>query len=349
MSTPSAPEVSVCVPTYNGDAYLSQCLNSVLMQTAQNWELIIVDDSSTDTTWEIAQTFAERDPRIRIERNVKRLGLVNNWNRCVDLARGAWVKFVFQDDLIDPRCLETMVAAGNRGAAIVACRREFVFEDGTPEKKRRYYSEHPSIESLFGTSTDISGDAICKAALDMLGINFIGEPTSVLLRRDVFERYGLFNPRLIMICDSEYWIRVASQTGLVYVPEKLASFRVHGDSTTAHLHASRQYGITLDGLILLHEYAFGEEYAALRAVARNHIPAIDLNGLLLRRAKGARWMAIDKAQRGGDATLLAEWQSFARAYPRIIDLLSMDDVAELGPLPRLKQTLLRTARKVARR
>ncbi|MGH7488544.1 MAG: glycosyltransferase family 2 protein, partial [bacterium] len=105
------PTISVCIPTYNGAAYLARCLDSVLAQTFSDFEVVIVDDRSTDESVAIARGYAERDSRVQVFRNDVNLGLVGNWNRCVELSRGQWLKFVFQDDIVLPKCMTQMLAA----------------------------------------------------------------------------------------------------------------------------------------------------------------------------------------------------------------------------------------------
>ena len=101
--------VSVCIPTYNGSLFLRECLDSVLNQTFQDIEVVVVDDVSTDDTVSIVEEYMRSDKRVRLFVNKKNLGLVQNWNRCVDLAKGEWVKFVFQDDIIMPSCISRML------------------------------------------------------------------------------------------------------------------------------------------------------------------------------------------------------------------------------------------------
>src|SRR5438270_12301052 len=99
------PPVSVCIPTYNGEAFVRQCIESVLAQSFPDFELIVVDDGSTDGTWDIVRDYEARDCRFRVSRNEVNKGLVGNWNHCVDVATGRWLKFVFQDDELAPECL----------------------------------------------------------------------------------------------------------------------------------------------------------------------------------------------------------------------------------------------------
>ena len=106
------PIVSICIPTYNGAKYLRECLDTVLSQTFTDFEVLLVDDQSSDETLSIAQEYAAKDTRIYVKQNEQNLGLVGNWNCCIELAQGEWIKFVFQDDLIAPECLEKMLAFG---------------------------------------------------------------------------------------------------------------------------------------------------------------------------------------------------------------------------------------------
>lgn len=105
------PYVSVCIPTYNGGKYIRECIESILVQTYSDFEILIVDDKSSDETIEVVEEFAKRDKRIRIVRNQQNLGLVKNWNRCVELSEGEWIKFLFQDDLLAPDCIEELINA----------------------------------------------------------------------------------------------------------------------------------------------------------------------------------------------------------------------------------------------
>src|SRR6185295_8963738 len=105
------PSVSICIPLYNGAKHLNECLTSALAQTHTAFEVVLVDDGSIDDTVAIAERFANTDSRIRLCRNSKNLGLSANWRRCVELAQGEWIKFLFQDDFLTPDCLSRMLEA----------------------------------------------------------------------------------------------------------------------------------------------------------------------------------------------------------------------------------------------
>jgi glycosyltransferase involved in cell wall biosynthesis len=92
------PAVSVLVPCFRSAAYLGRALDSVLAQTFEDWEAVVVDNASDDGTHELALAYAARDRRIRVHRNPENLGPVRNWRRCAELARGRAAGLLFSDD-----------------------------------------------------------------------------------------------------------------------------------------------------------------------------------------------------------------------------------------------------------
>jgi glycosyltransferase involved in cell wall biosynthesis len=106
-----APLVSVGMPVRNGARYVAAAIESVLAQTFRDFELVIADDASTDGTAEICRAYAAKDPRIRFHANGRNLGLADNHNRVVELARGRFFHWMGADDAHDPRFLERCLAA----------------------------------------------------------------------------------------------------------------------------------------------------------------------------------------------------------------------------------------------
>lgn len=103
------PRVSILVPAYNREEHLPACLDSALAQDFTDFEIVVVDNASTDRTWQVCSDYARRDPRIRIFRNGENIGPVRNWLRCAAESRGAFVKILFSDDMLAPGCLGRMV------------------------------------------------------------------------------------------------------------------------------------------------------------------------------------------------------------------------------------------------
>lgn len=263
--------VSICIPTYNGSKHLEACLDSVISQTYQNTEIIIVDDQSTDMTWELLNQYATKDNRIRLFRNETNLGLVGNWNRCIELAKGEWIKFVFQDDWLDRDCLRKMVATSEAdGALLTVCRREFVFELVNDLVIAEYekFSNHFSPEGQFPNQQRISSQEFCGVLLKHPAVNFLGEPTAMLIHSNAITHYGIFNPEFIQLCDLEYWARIGCNAGISYVPETLAYFRVHKNSTTSTNETNHTYlKNVIDPLRLSCEFAYSPQFLALRQTA----------------------------------------------------------------------------------
>src|SRR5688572_12302291 len=115
------PKVSVLIPTYNYAHFLDETIQSVLDQTFTNFELVIVDNCSTDNTDEVVQKYLT-DTRISFYRNETNIGLVGNWNKCLDYARGEYIKYLCADDKFRPELLEKFVAVmdQNPGVSIMS-------------------------------------------------------------------------------------------------------------------------------------------------------------------------------------------------------------------------------------
>jgi glycosyltransferase involved in cell wall biosynthesis len=92
------PLVSICIPAYNAEATLASCLRSVLIQDVPDMEIVLVDNCSTDRTIELAREMLSEHPRARIIRNATNVGRIGNWNRCLEEARGKYIKFAFTND-----------------------------------------------------------------------------------------------------------------------------------------------------------------------------------------------------------------------------------------------------------
>lgn len=106
----NTPLVTIAVPVYNGENYMTQALDSILNQTFTDFEVIISDNCSTDSTPEIARAYAERDPRVRYHRNERNVGANPNFNQTVGMARGRYFKWAAHDDVLAPTYLERCVA-----------------------------------------------------------------------------------------------------------------------------------------------------------------------------------------------------------------------------------------------
>lgn len=326
--------MSVCIPTYNGKRYIEECLDSVLAQTHSDFELLVLDDASRDGTADSVERRLGGDPRLRLLRNPRTLGLVGNWNRCVRLARGAWVKFVFQDDTLEPDCLSRLLRAARPGVPLVACRRELRIEDGVSPAVRRMYRRHIAEHSLqrrFPGRSFIPPREFARLMLRHPVQNCVGEPTAVMIRRSAFARLGLFNPDLVNICDWEFFARVAVNEGLCFADETLASFRVHPGAASSFNRRRRAFQAeVVDELILRHELAHAPAFEPVRREARRARPRVDLAGSLA--AAGRRSLAqARRPELGPAAAAKRALQAAVRSYPRLSDgFPALDDRRRLA-------------------
>jgi len=320
MDKNQRPKISICVPTYNGEKYLKETLKSILSQTYNNYEVLIVDDQSTDNTWEISKDFFNRDSRIQTYKNNENLGLVENWNRCIELASGDWIKFVFQDDIIKSDCLEKMIKNATLENPLIFCHRDFFFSPAVDIKTREFYANTPNLEDYFSKSCTISPQKISKMALN-IGSNFFGEPTSTLIHKSVFNTYGLFNKNMVQMCDLEFWIRVGSNTGIQYLHEPLVTFRVHEHSTSSKNHQLANHFKTeyIDLLILLHEYVHNPLYKRIREVGNQATPKRNFKKELAKRAFWSKNYAIQLTKKNisEKSPPVLEWEKLINQYPKI--------------------------------
>jgi glycosyltransferase involved in cell wall biosynthesis len=265
----SIPLISICIPLYNGEKYLEQCLNSAINQTYKNIEILLVDDTSVDNTWNIASKYAAIDKRIRLHRNDKNLGLAANFNKCLELANGEWIKLLLQDDYLTDNCIETMMAGISERDKIAVCKRTFLLNSGADDAKRNYYNHEVVTFEKLGISSKepvyISPLQVETMATGNICMNFIGEPTSIMLRKSVLAEIGYFNTDLAQICDLEYFARIASNYGIKYIPAPLTYFRIHNESTTQTNITNKNYILShIDPIIAVHQFLYDKSYLLYR-------------------------------------------------------------------------------------
>lgn len=219
---PHARRVSVCIPTYRGEATVGAAIESVLAQSFVDFELIVIDDGSPDDTGAIVKRFA--DPRLVYLRNERNLGPQGNWNRCLEAASGTYFKLLPHDDLLHPRCLERQVAVleadRNERVALVFSARDVLGPAGRLLTRRSYPG---------GQEGMIAADSVMRACVRR-GTNLVGEPGAVLFRKSLADRIGSFDATNPYVIDLDYWFRLLAHGDAYYCAESLAMFRVSSAS-----------------------------------------------------------------------------------------------------------------------
>jgi glycosyltransferase involved in cell wall biosynthesis len=305
------PLVSICIPVYNGGQYLRECLDSAVAQTYDNVEIVIVDDCSTDNSADIILEYLKLFPAMRYSVNAKNLGLTENWNECIRQAKGEWIKFVFQDDRIGKNCIEVFLQyAGKYDCPLFVSERVFLTEPELPVKERIYYLEIlPTLSRIDIRKEDdfITKDEISNAAVRYMSMNIIGEPTVMFFKRKIVEERGYYNNNLEQICDLEFALRIASNEGMVYVPQRLSEFRIHSGSATSRNLSVKHYRLSnLEPVKLAALLLFDPAYSIFRK-SLNLMNKYKLKTYFEVRGYEA-WMNAKKSQAAMDAFKQAEGQ-----------------------------------------
>ncbi len=208
-------KVTVVLPTYNRAHLVGQAIQSVLDQQFTGWELIIVDDGSTDNTPEVLARFT--DPRIRVIRQTNE-GIARANNVGFREARGEYAIKLDSDDRYLPHCLARLVAVAdqNPDAVLVYGRSQAMDADGRP------------LPQMTGSPEPFPG----RYQASILYGDFVA-PIAALIRRTTMERVGLFDADLGAAEDWDMWVRLAGQGRFVFIDEVMTQFRVHPGRSTA--------------------------------------------------------------------------------------------------------------------
>lgn len=227
------PAVSIIIPSYNHERFIEECIQSVLNQTFQDFEIIITDDASTDHTVDIIEQF--QDPRIRIFRHFKNKGASVTANHCITQSSGKYIAMLSSDDAWRPNKLETQVD---------------------------YLEKHPEIGAVFGKVdwVDEAGRHLLSSRLPYMDAfnvsnrdrfewlrhffyrgNCLCHPCS-LVRRECYDEIGLLNPTFANLPDFDFWIRLCLRYDIHILDQKLTRFRkmqnetnASGDTTTSRV------------------------------------------------------------------------------------------------------------------
>lgn len=210
----SAVTVSVVIPAYNAERFLPDAVQSVLNQTFSDWELLIIDDCSTDRTAEIAASYAARDDRVILMRNEQNCGASASRHRGVQAAQGEWIAFLDSDDVWAPEKLELQLAhARQTEAKLVFTASAFMHEDGSP-----YAYVMPVPET-------VDYAQLCRQ-------NVISN-SSVMVDRSLFLRYELVGPD--MHEDYACWLNLLRSGEIAYgINTPMLTYRVSSASKSGN-------------------------------------------------------------------------------------------------------------------
>ncbi|HEV2417579.1 MAG TPA: glycosyltransferase [Terriglobia bacterium] len=233
------PTVSVIVPNYNHARFLRKRIDSVLRQTFQDFELILLDDCSTDDSRSILSSYAA-DPRVRIEFNDANSGSTfKQWNKGVRLARGEYVWIAESDDYADPRLLERLIAVlgSDPQVVFVNCRSWRVYAD---DRVDGYADSHLVALNPDKWANDFSADGREECRNYFVHLNPVFNASSVLFRKAVYDEVQGADESLHFCGDWKLWAAMALKGQVAHISEPLNYYRVHDATVT---EASKQEGL----------------------------------------------------------------------------------------------------------
>jgi glycosyltransferase involved in cell wall biosynthesis len=270
----SMPRVSIIIPSFNHEKYVRECIQSVLDQTYQDFEIVITDDGSTDGTVNVIKEFD--DSRIQLYTHADNKGACIAHNNCIQKAAGEYIAVLSSDDAWEPTKLEKQVAYLDAHPEIGAVFTTVAFVDEagkliSPENYKNFYifekenrSRYEWLKYFF-----FSGNCLCHP--------------SILIRKKCYDEVGLLDERMANIPDLDMWVRLCLKYDIHIVNEKLVRLRILADKSSAsadklstHIRVRFEYIQTLNHYLTINDretflkiFPEAEEYGV---VEKEYIP-----------------------------------------------------------------------------
>ena len=222
------PKVSVLIATYNRERFISEAIDSVLKQSFTDWELIVIDDASTDNTTAVVNKYMRKDSRITYFKNPINLGISKSRNKGLSLARGTYIATLDSDDIwIDETKLEKQVEFLdiNKEYALIGGGIIYIDTDSKPLRKMLY----PIYDSIIRNV--------------ILQFNPFPHST-VLIRKSAIDVVGNYDESMKTCEDYDMWMRIGMSYKFTNIPKVLAGYRVHGGNI------SRNKKLSMAGTVL---------------------------------------------------------------------------------------------------
>ena len=225
------PDLSIIIPCYNYGHYLRASVDSILEQDYRDYELIIVDDGSSDDTWEVMQEYSRRFPHIRVFKHEANQGIFKasqtGWNE----AHGQYLHFFGSDDLYHPTCLSQVMHMFHTHPHLGLVCTDLGYFDSTGEKPTKKALEGCSKPRVFNR-------------LEMIPLfkttNFWIPGLTCFVKQETLKNHGFLDPKLENISDWFCFHKIALLEGVGYIPEKLISMRLHDETYTSRVKRDKK-------------------------------------------------------------------------------------------------------------
>ena len=278
--------------------HLEEALASIEAQDYPHLEVVFSDDGSTDDTVERIREFAAVS-RFEVKLlHHQHTSLAGNWNNCVANAKGSYIKFLFQDDLMRPNCISRMMELALRDPeiALIFSPREIVFEDLKDEASPAWKISQICAVLHTGWS-DLreiqDGTALLADPFLLKGVwNKIGEPSIVLLKKQALIDVGGFDPNLCQLIDLDMWYRLMAVGKVGFVDAPLSSFRIHDKQlSVGNAHSGKARN---DMMLFAKKVVHSPVFAILHRKARRKFRKASRppSALKTLRRRLKRWLAM---------------------------------------------------------
>ncbi len=262
--------VSIIMPLYNGGQYLNEAVDSVLNQHCKNWELVLVDDGSTDNTQQICEQYRDADNRIKYYRyNDQRVTPPENWNRAFLLAKSSYFIMFHQDDIMHPDLVQELLdfVQEHPGITWASVRAEMIDTNGkTIYQGGKKYIKPSTFDSWdFEKNAVFNGTAVADYIMSRVFFNASG----CIFNRQLALSIPLFDKRFFLLFDAEYFSRLSELGDVGYLSNVLLQYRHHNTSGMSNTFSK--------GLNGTEAYTMVEEYFERKKTAtifsKDHIYA----------------------------------------------------------------------------
>lgn len=290
------PRVTVVIASYNYEQYIGEAIESVLAQTYNDWELVIVDDASPDNSANIIRQYQQQYPdKIRFTELAQNRGVGYVANLCYDMARGEFIAHLGSDDRMLPDRLQKQIEYFERYPDTgVVCSDVHVID----------------AEGRRVNTTTLFARPISDLRKQLLEGNFINSP-SATLKKEIFDTVGKLNPALLYVQDYEHWLRVLDQYDIVRLDEKLTEYRIHGKNLSVANVGFHAYAGSYETVI-----------SSLRAIQRRDL---QLGENPDKQAVIEAKLELVRSALNVERSYLSELRlSLAPAYFMLLDIVEMD-------------------------
>ncbi len=337
------PRVSIGLPVYNGEDYLRSAIDAMLAQTFADFELIISDNASTDSTAAICQSYAARDQRIRYYRNETNIGGATNVNRTIELSRGEFFKFAAHDDLCTPDFIERCVDVLDRDPSVVVCTSKAVLID---QMGQPYQLNEHDVDPLFVTrmQADIKvktdAEAPAERLSELLNHHHYWYPISGVIRMSALAQ----TPNISQYAggDKILLARLVLLGRFYEIPEPLFLLRRHcNQSLNIGAKSSQLYSIWFStankGKLILPTWKrFGEYFDAIHQAPLSGLQRIQCYSVIFQRVTD-EWKTLVKDLIIASLLILDYlYRSCHKLVSRSPELSRNDDLL-FGTIPRLQR------------